>query len=415
MIEHGRYRSGDLDGRTSQLFHARVWHTADDLHPGCGHGGDDVTPHFTAKPFHTTDVRLPVHGAEEHHDWLFRFGARDRSELLEIDAGRNDDNASRLGELRELGTIVFRYGDHTMKSADGPSFEPLHSARLDVVGEPFQRMTLCLGSAAPEYRLDVVLEQDRRSGERLRKVARWHDEIADRDVKLPSGDQSGHESPYFATAESRVRKWLRRGEAPQVLQPTRECRGIGNARVHGERSRQQFGDVALVLQITTAGVVRKKRNLVTRGQLPEQVERPDLSSGVDRQELIRIDPENLHVTGSLPANSLVPHRAGDLRPICVHEVDDDMSIRELRFERAKFRRAIADDDDVTRVEDLSNAATHERPDVRDLALDVLLVRADEARTRHLAIVNGELQSLADQLLDQCHHRRFAEVVRSGLE
>jgi hypothetical protein len=53
--------------------------------------------------------------------------------------------------------------------------------------------------------------------------------------------------------------------------------------------------------------------------------------------------------------------------------------------------------------------------VRDLALDVFLVCAKEPRQFHLLVVNGQVESLADQGLYQSYHRALAQVVGAGLE
>ena len=51
----------------------------------------------------------------------------------------------------------------------------------------------------------------------------------------------------------------------------------------------------------------------------------------------------------------------------------------------------------------------------NLLLDVLLVRADQPRQRHVAVVDLQRVALAEQRFRQDDHRRFAQVVGARLE
>src|SRR6185295_5615570 len=54
-------------------------------------------------------------------------------------------------------------------------------------------------------------------------------------------------------------------------------------------------------------------------------------------------------------------------------------------------------------------------EMRNLLLDVLLVRADEPRQRDVPVVDLELQSFAEQRFREDDDRAFAEVVGARLE
>ena len=76
------------------------------------------------------------------------------------------------------------------------------------------------------------------------------------------------------------------------------------------------------------------------------------------------------------------------------------SFRSRSFDAAKLFSAVADDDYVGIGQHAIDAGAHQLRDVRYLALDVLLVCADESRQRNIAIVNREFESFSDQGFDQ---------------
>src|ERR1043165_1779453 len=67
------------------------------------------------------------------------------------------------------------------------------------------------------------------------------------------------------------------------------------------------------------------------------------------------------------------------------------------------------------LQDLCNVGAHQLRDMWYLSLDVLFVCAEESGKLHVAVVDGQLHSFADERFDERDHRRFAQVIRSGFE
>src|SRR4029079_18898199 len=68
------------------------------------------------------------------------------------------------------GAILRRDGHNGVVSMAGRTLEGLHAAPLMLEQQACKRVALRLGMTPPNQRLDVVLEQERRTGERLQDV-----------------------------------------------------------------------------------------------------------------------------------------------------------------------------------------------------------------------------------------------------
>src|SRR5689334_5746860 len=97
------------------------------------------------------------------------------------------------------------------------------------------------------------------------------------------------------------------------------------------------------------------------------------------------------------------------------EIDELLILSQSLDDAAKLFSLVADDDHVRIAQHAVDSGAHQLRNVRYLALDVFLVRADESRERNVAVVQRELESFADQRFDQRHHRRLAQIVRAGFE
>jgi len=64
---------------------------------------------------------------------------------------------------------------------------------------------------------------------------------------------------------------------------------------------------------------------------------------------------------------------------------------------------------------LVKLGVHKRGDVWNLSFDVFLVGAEQSSRLDIAVINRELQSLAEQGLDHCHDRTLSQIVSAGLE
>src|SRR5215813_13440081 len=84
-------------------------------------------------------------------------------------------------------------------------------------------------------------------------------------------------------------------------------------------------------------------------------------------------------------------------------------------QRAKLVFLLGNDDHFGFVDNLGEVRLHQRRDVRDLAFDVVFVRAEQSGELDVPIVDRELEPLADQGFYKRHHRALAQVVGSRLE
>src|SRR3989442_84592 len=97
------------------------------------------------------------------------------------------------------------------------------------------------------------------------------------------------------------------------------------------------------------------------------------------------------------------------------QVDDKLVGPALRQGFGELRRMFADDDYVGADDDLVDRVAEQRGQVRDLVLDVFLVGADQARERHVLVVDAQRESFAQKRFSQNHDRALAKVVCPGLE
>src|SRR5579863_4915507 len=82
-----------------------------------------------------------------------------------------------------------------------------------------------------------------------------------------------------------------------------------------------------------------------------------------------------------------------------HEVDHELIGAQLVGEPGELLTAVADDDHVRMLEDVLYGGHHEPLDVRDAPHDVLTVGARELGEVDVAIVEPQIEALADQTLD----------------
>src|SRR5206468_5081921 len=94
-------------------------------------------------------------------------------------------------------------------------------------------------------------------------------------------------------------------------------------------------------------------------------------------------------TAPLPGNSLIGRfldRIWFVRE--PDEINDQLITPQLAPNRAELGSGVRDNDDVDLTENVVDRVAHHRPDVWNLALDVLSVRAENSCPRDFAIVHG---------------------------
>ena len=137
---------------------------------------------------------------------------------------------------------------------------------------------------------------------------------------------------------------------------------------------------------------------------------PSRSSGASSWQMsrVRIGRE------SLPADAAIvglQKRSADRQP---DEIHDDLIGPAAVDRLGEFRRLGPDDDDLGLVDDLLDRVAEQRGEVRDLLLDVLLVRADEPRERDVLVVDAEAAPLAEQRFREDDDRDSREGRRCRL-
>src|SRR6185437_12615608 len=98
-----------------------------------------------------------------------------------------------------------------------------------------------------------------------------------------------------------------------------------------------------------------------------------------------------------------------------HEVDHELIGAQFFGEPGEFLSPVADDDHIRVIHDLLDRCDHETLDVRNTLHDVLTVGARELGEIDVAIVEPEVEALAEQPLDVLNQRTLAQIVRSRLE
>ena len=91
------------------------------------------------------------------------------------------------------------------------------------------------------------------------------------------------------------------------------------------------------------------------------------------------------------------------------------SARQRSSACRELRRLVADTMTSDVVDDLVERVAQQRGEVRDLPLDVVLVRPDQPRHRDVPIVDLQRAALAEQRLGQDDDRALAQVVGARLE
>ncbi len=146
----------------------------------------------------------------------------------------------------------------------------------------------------PDLGFDVVREDDRGARELPRKVHGWNEEVADDQVEGLLLETRANRSGVRARAilRDRIRQRIRHARGRLQIEAERPLRHIGardrdDRRCHATHTRD-VGRVALGIR---KGEVR---DLMPPGEVAHQVPRPQLSAFIQRQQQVRLQPENAH-------------------------------------------------------------------------------------------------------------------------
>src|SRR6266545_2605701 len=97
------------------------------------------------------------------------------------------------------------------------------------------------------------------------------------------------------------------------------------------------------------------------------------------------------------------------------QIDHELAFAAMLRQCSKDRRGVTDDQHVGVLDNSGEIVHEQRGDMWDLALDVLLVGADQPSERYRIVVDAKVKSLADKRFSQHHQRTLAQVVGAGLE
>src|SRR5688572_33510148 len=126
-------------------------------------------------------------------------------------------------------------------------------------------------------------------------------------------------------------------------------------------------------------------------------------------------PSSMKIS-ALPADAMVRDAGGLFLLEEAGEVDDDLPLREvMRLEHLEFAAGVADDDDFRGREHFIEGPGHEAREVRDLAKDVRLVRADQVLEVDEGVEDAEVVALPDEPLGKGDEWTLAQIVGAGLE
>ena len=194
------------------------------------------------------------------------------------------------------------------KAADGRSLVPIHLQRFERECRAFERVRLVRRLPAPQDRLDVVLKKNRWNRERLRKVQRRGEKVADGDIEPLLAVPLADEPADVRRRELGHGVRRRRQHVPGIME-----RDGGSAFRRSRCERHRTGKLllrlALVPRVAFSTVIRKKRDVVPLGKMTKQVVRTNLSARIDRQQFAGFYPKNSH-GATYTSASEVPRSSG---------------------------------------------------------------------------------------------------------
>ena len=118
--------------------------------------------------------------------------------------------------------------------------------------------------------------------------------------------------------------------------------------------------------------------------------------------------------GRLPADSVI------VRPLFIllgnpHKIDD-LSARLPSVNRLpKLSRMIPDDEQLGVRQDFVDRLDHHVGNVRNLVIDEFLVRAGQPRQVYALVVQLDILTLSQQLLDEFYYGTLSQIIRVCLE
>src|SRR5215469_5582405 len=146
---------------------------------------------------------------------------------------------------------------------------------------------------APYLALHIMLKEHSRNPDFFRKIDGSVQEIANRNVKILFLQLRFNCLPHGQAFETGNRVSRLSRQAVNIVQSSQqrvERLPGGNANCRSETAAQ----LLLIGDVARAIIIREESHLVPRVQLSSNLERANVSSAIDRQQLVGLDPEDSH-------------------------------------------------------------------------------------------------------------------------
>ena len=208
---------------------------ADDAHCRVRDPRLERRPHLVDEEAHRVDVRVPVHGADEHEGVRDRR-RRPRSEVRDVDAVRHRDDARMRCDRAQAIAVDVGARDVDVEPRNDVPLVAEQAFPFAVIQPPLDRHRLVLGPPQQHVRLDVVVTEAGRQAGHDRAVLRERHGIEVHEVVALRG--SGRDQ---RVAHARAAQPADRGIAAQQA-GERQARAPGHLRLR--RDRQEVADGA---------------------------------------------------------------------------------------------------------------------------------------------------------------------------
>src|SRR5262245_2646717 len=116
-----------------------------------------------------------------------------------------------------------------------------------------------------------------------------------------------------------------------------------------------------------------------------------------------------------PIETVIVLERPSVRPQHGNQVHDLLPGTDELLEAGVLRSPLADDECLATTDDVGHRGREKRAYVRELGLEEALVGAGETRQLYLGVMNGELETSADQRLGDDDERALPQSVRARLE
>src|SRR5262249_12520409 len=169
------------------------------------------------------------------------------------------------------------------------------------------------------------------------------------------------------------------------------------------------------------GLKRKQRRntscrlAASRRRLKSRIPAPSVSGQGHLEMRVRIRIGSRVTRSASPIETVIVLERPPVRPQHGNQVHDLLPGTDELLEAGVLRSPLADDECLATTDDVGHRGSEQRADVRELVLEEALVGAGETSQLYLGVMDGELETSADQRLGDDDERAFPQIVRARLE